>query len=149
MALKAAARSWLMHLPEGSFSSWDELREWFIANFQGTRNRALTINDLWRVKQRPGETLRKYIQHFTHVCLKIPKASDETIISAFTEGVTNVKMSEELTIHDDLCTALEMFNLADKCARAEEGHLSLLKHPDEDLEDKKAKTKEVKCKAQP
>ncbi|XP_073360365.1 uncharacterized protein [Aegilops tauschii subsp. strangulata] len=138
MALKDGARSWLQHLPEGSISSWDELREPFIANFQGTRDRALTVNDLRRLKQRPGETLRKYISCFTQVHLKILKASDEAIISAFT---TDVKMGEELAIHDDPCTALEMFNLADKCARAEESRLSLLKHPDDDPEDKKAKTK--------
>src|SRR3989337_2941035 len=114
MALKDGARSWLLHLLEGSIFSWDELRENFIANFQGTRDRALTVNDLRRVKQQPGETLRKYIQHFTNVRLKIPKASDEAIISAFTDGVRDVKMKEELAILNDLCLALEMFNLANK-----------------------------------
>ena len=44
MALKDGARSWLMHLLEGSISSRDELCERFITNFQGTRDRALTIN---------------------------------------------------------------------------------------------------------
>ena len=58
MALKDGARSWLMNLPKGSISSWDELRERFIANFQGTRDRALTMNNLRHVKQCPGETLR-------------------------------------------------------------------------------------------
>ena len=53
-------------------------------------------------------------------------------------------MSEELAIHDDLSTALEMFNLVDRCARAEEGRLSLLKHLDVDPEDKKAKAKKAK-----
>ena len=50
-------------------------------------------------------------------------------------------MKEELAIHEDLCSALEMFNLANKCARAEEGHLSLLVLPEADPEDKKAKAK--------
>ena len=72
--------------------------------------------------------------------------SDEAIILAFTDGVRDVKMKEELTIHEDLCTALEMFNMATKCARAEEGHLSLLELPTADLEDKKAKAKDVKHK---
>lgn len=62
----------------------------------------------------------------------------------FTEGVTNIKMSEELAIHDDLCSTLEMFNLTDRCTRAEEGRLTLLKHPADDPEDKKVKAKEVK-----
>ena len=55
-------------------------------------------------------------------------------------------MKEELTIHEDLCTSLELFNLATKCARAEEGHLSLLELPVADPEEKKDKAKDVKRK---
>ena len=51
---------------------------------------------------------------------------DENIISAFSDGVRDVKMKEELAIHEDLCTSLELFNLATKCARSKEGRLS---HP--------------------
>ena len=72
--------------------------------------------------------------------------SDEAIISTFTDGVCDVKLKEELAIHEDLCTALEMFNMATKCARAEEGCLSLLELPETDPEDKKAKAMDVKHK---
>ena len=33
MALKDGARSWILNLPEGSISSWEEMRSCFIANF--------------------------------------------------------------------------------------------------------------------
>ena len=33
MALKDGARSWLLNLPAGSISSWDEMRECSITNF--------------------------------------------------------------------------------------------------------------------
>ena len=36
---------------------------------------------------------------------------DEAIISAFSDGVRDVKMKEELAIHEELCTSLELFNL--------------------------------------
>ena len=55
-------------------------------------------------------------------------------------------MKEELAIHEELCTSLELFNLATKCARAEEGRLSLLELPAADPEEKKAKAKDVKRK---
>ena len=84
------------------------------------------MSDLRRIKQQPGETLQKYIQRFNNVRLKIPKVTDEAIISVFSDGVCDVKMKEELAIHKELCTALELFNMATKCARAEEGRLSLL-----------------------
>ena len=46
----------------------------------------------------------------------------------------------------ELCTSLELFNLATKCARAEEGRLSLLELPAADPEEKKSKANDVKCK---
>lgn len=55
--------------------------------------------------------------------------TDEAIISAFSDSVRDVKMKEELPIHEELCTTLELFNIMTKCARAEEGRLSLLKLP--------------------
>ena len=102
--------------------------------------------DLRRIKHQLGETLQNYIQHFNNVRLKIPKVTDEAIISAFSDGVRNVKMKEELAIHEELCTSQELFNLATKCARAEEGRLSLLELPAADTEEKKAKAKDVKRK---
>ena len=55
-------------------------------------------------------------------------------------------MKEELAIHEDPCTSLELFNLATKCARAEEGRLSLLELPAADQEEKKPKVKDLKRK---
>ena len=146
MALKDGTRSWHLNLPPGSISSWDKMRDRFVANFQGTRDRPPATGDLRRVKQQPGETLQKYIQRFSNVHLKIPKETDEAIISAFSDGVRDVKMKEELAICEELCTSQELFNLATKCARAEEGRLSFLELPAADLEEKKAKAKDVKRK---
>ena len=100
-----------MNLPPGSMSSWDEMRDRFVANFQGTHDRPPAAGDLCRVKQQPGETLQKYMHHFNNVRLKIPKVTDEAIISVFSDGVCDVKMKEELAIHEELCTSLELFNL--------------------------------------
>ena len=72
--------------------------------------------------------------------------TDKAIISAFSDGVRDVKMKEELAIHEELCTSLELFNLATKCARAKEGCLSLLELPAADPEEKKAKAKDMKRK---
>lgn len=90
--------------------------------------------------------MHKYIQRFNNVRLKIPKVSDEATVSAFTDGIRDVKMKEDLAIHEDLCTALEMFNMATKYARAEERRLSLLELPEADPKDKKTKAKDVKHK---
>ena len=104
------------------------------------------MSNLRRIKQQQGETLQKYIQRFNSVRVKIPKVTEEAIISAFFDGVRDIKMKEELAIHEELCTSLELFNLATKCARAEEGRLSLLELPAVGAEEKKAKAKDVKRK---
>src|SRR4051812_9315358 len=105
------------------------MRDRFIANFQVMRDRPPGAGDLRRFKQQPGDTLQKYIQRFNNIRLKIPKVTDEAIISAFSNGVRDVKMKEELAIHEELCMSLELFNMATKCARVEEGRLSLLELP--------------------
>ena len=92
MALKDGARSWLLNLPPGSISSWDEMHDRFVANFQGTPDRPPAVGDLRCIKQQPGDTLQKYIQRFNNVRLKIPKVTDDAIISAFFDGVCDVKM---------------------------------------------------------
>ena len=72
--------------------------------------------------------------------------TDEAIILAFSDGVRDVKMKEELAIHEELCTTLELFNITTKCARDEEGRLSLLELLAADPEEKKTKAKDVKRK---
>ncbi|KAI5012475.1 hypothetical protein ZWY2020_024741 [Hordeum vulgare] len=79
--------------------------------------------------------------------VKIPKALYEAVISAFLDGVTDLNRKEELTMSDEMSTTQEMFNLANKCTRAEEGRLSLLGPQAAELEEKKTKAKEAKCKA--
>ena len=72
--------------------------------------------------------------------------TDEAIISVFSDGIRDVKMKEELAIHEELCTSLELFNLATKCPRVEEGRLFLLELSAADPEEKKAKAKDVNHK---
>ena len=108
-ALKDSALSWLLNLPEDSIDSWEELCQQFVANFKGTYERALIYNDLRAVRQKPGETLRRYIQRFSQVRNKIPNIPDSHVIAAFREGVTNHRMLEKLGIHDTLSSVVKLF----------------------------------------
>ena len=54
---------------------------------------------------------------------KIARAADTNVISTFHEGVTNERMLEKLGIRDDLTSAVELVNMANKCAKAKEGRL--------------------------
>ena len=56
------ARAWLEHLPKGRIRNWASMKEAFVGNFQGTCARPAMHWDLERCIQKPGETLRDYIQ---------------------------------------------------------------------------------------
>jgi hypothetical protein len=141
MGLKDATRSWLMNLPEESIATWGELCEQFIANFSATYDRPCTKNDLRAVVQRSKETLRKFIQRFSQVRNKIPRITDVEIICAFSAGVTDVRMCEKLGMRDNLSSAVELFELVDKCAKAKEGRLFAHNVPDADTDAKLTKAK--------
>jgi hypothetical protein len=120
VALSRPARTWLMNLTPGSVYSWEELCAWFVANFASAYQQHGVEAHLHAVRQEPGETLRKFISHFTKVRGMIPRISDASIITAFRQGVRDEKMLEKLATHD-VEAVPTLFALADKCARAVEG----------------------------
>jgi hypothetical protein len=65
VALTEMARSWLMNLPEGTLTSWQELRRQFTANFECTYLWLGNETDLHVVQQLPGESLRSFIQRIS------------------------------------------------------------------------------------
>ena len=71
--------------------------------------------------------MRKYIQRFSRVQYNIPDVHPTAVISAFHQNVRNCKMREELAMNK-VKDMDELYVLADRCARAEEGR----KYPGED-----------------
>jgi hypothetical protein len=120
VALSGLARTWLMNLAPRSIYSWEELCARFVANFANAYQQHDVEAHLHAVRQEPGETLRKFISHFTKVRGTIPHISDASIITAFRQGVRDKKMLEKSATHD-VETVPTLFALADKCARAAEG----------------------------
>jgi hypothetical protein len=52
---------------------------------------------------------------------KIPRISNEEVISVFSTGVTDIKMREKLSVNDELTSVVRLFEISDRCAKAEEG----------------------------
>jgi hypothetical protein len=95
-----------------------------------TYERPATKNDLKAVHQYKGETLRQYIQRFSQMRNKIPRISNEEVISAFSMGVSDIKMREKLSVNDELTSVVRLFEITDCCAKAEEGRLFVHKLPE-------------------
>jgi hypothetical protein len=113
------AHSWLMNLPKGTLTSWQELCHQFMANFECAYSCLSNETDLHAVQQRPEEPLHSFIQRFSHVRNSIPHISNASSVVAFHQDVRDKKMLEKLTSHD-IQDVTEFINLADKCVRATE-----------------------------
>jgi hypothetical protein len=44
---------------------------------------------------------------------KIPRISNEEVISVFSTGVSNIKMREKLSVNDELTSVVRLFEIAD------------------------------------
>jgi hypothetical protein len=115
----------------------------FVANFMPTYERPATKNDLKVVRQYKGETLRQYIQRFSQMRNKIPRISNEEVIFVFSTGVSDIKMREKLSVNDELTSIVRLFEIANRCAKAEEGRLFVHNLPE--ALPPKPKSKDPKC----
>jgi hypothetical protein len=104
-----------MNLPHESVTSWKDLCRQFVANFMPTYERPATKNDL---------------QCFSQMRNKIPRISNEEVISAFSTGVFDIKMREKVSVNDELTSVVRLFEIADRCAKAKEGRLFMHNLPE-------------------
>nr|AAP20843.1 retrotransposon protein, putative, Ty3-gypsy sub-class [Oryza sativa Japonica Group]ABF96690.1 retrotransposon protein, putative, Ty3-gypsy subclass [Oryza sativa Japonica Group] len=95
-ALKGSARSWLMHLPPYLVSSWANLWQQFVANFQGTYKRHTIEDDLHALTQNSGESLRDYVRRFDECRNTIPEITDASVIRTFKSGFRDRYTTQEL-----------------------------------------------------
>jgi hypothetical protein len=75
---------------------------------------------------------------------KIPRISNEEVISVFSTGVTNIKMKEKLSMNDELTSVVRLSEIDDRCTKAEEGRLSM--HNLSEAPPPKCKSKDPKRK---
>jgi hypothetical protein len=61
VALTGTAQSWLINLPQGFLTSWEELCHQFTVNFESAYARPDNKVDLHVMQQRLGESLRSFI----------------------------------------------------------------------------------------
>ena len=118
LALKPNVRSWLMHLPEDSISSWADLCNEFVGGFTGGHREPEQPSDLQALLQKEGESLRKYLQRFNQVHHNVPKINPTEVIAAFHTNVGNWRMRAKMNVWLPK-TVNELYALEDKCARAD------------------------------
>nr|ABA96243.2 retrotransposon protein, putative, unclassified [Oryza sativa Japonica Group] len=118
-ALKGSARSWPMHLPPYSISSWADLWQQFVANFQGTYKRHAIEDDLHALTQNSGESLRGYVRRFNECRNTIPEITDASVIRAFKFGVRDRYTTQELATRR-ITTTRRLFEIVERCAHVDD-----------------------------
>jgi hypothetical protein len=117
--LADSARTWLEHLPTSQIHNWDDLVRTFVGNFQGTYVRPGNSWDLRSCTQKPGESLRDFIQRFSKRCTELPSVAQSKIVHAFLEGTTCRDLVRELGRSSPV-DSNELFDIATSFASGEE-----------------------------
>jgi hypothetical protein len=77
------ARTWLDHLPKNLIYFWEDLKEIFTGNVQGTYVWSGNHWDLKGRQQKQGKSLQDYIQRFSWKCHELSKICDTDVTSTF------------------------------------------------------------------
>jgi hypothetical protein len=117
--LTRVARSWVINLPVGSITSWNQLCAMFIGNFQGTYEHPSIAETLKTIRQHHDESLRDYVKYFCNVKNAIPYIEDIKIINAFRDRVSDIKTVEEIVMKRPK-------TVTDVCIEASEARARLL-----------------------
>jgi hypothetical protein len=117
----------------------------FIENFQGTYERPSTTETLKTIKQKHDESLRDYVKCFCNARNGIPYIQDIKIINIFRDGVSDVKIVEEIAMKKPKMV-VDLLAVADVCIEASEARARLLesrgKRPSRRRDDQEVNTTE-------
>jgi hypothetical protein len=93
--LDQAPLTWLESLEKYSIDKWDQLKEQFTSNFVGAMGRSIIRMDLAMVKQKQGETLRKYMRRFFDKRATVVDVTDKEVIDLFQDGLYHRRTFED------------------------------------------------------
>ena len=74
---------WFCSLPDGSISSWQQLRNSFLEKFQAHRVIPKTNADLMALRMQEDESVAQFAKRLWTVYSQIEGASDEVAIKSF------------------------------------------------------------------
>ncbi|XP_062109783.1 uncharacterized protein LOC133821608 [Humulus lupulus] len=89
---------WCMNLPNNSIFSFSQLSDIFVEQFPSSKKLEKLSDDLYRIKQRRGESLRDYVARFNTEKVYITSCNVDTAITAFRKGLmVDSDLYKELT----------------------------------------------------
>jgi hypothetical protein len=94
--LTGVARSWLGKLGKETIGSWDEFKRQFTSNFNLTYKRPASTEEVKACTQKHNKSRRSCIQQWSIIKNSTVDVSDERAIDAFTMGLRQADLVEEM-----------------------------------------------------
>ncbi|XP_074266957.1 uncharacterized protein LOC141590252 [Silene latifolia] len=118
---------WYINLPNGSIKSFADLINSFNNQFASSRELEKRSSDLYRIMQKPSETIRAFLTRFNKKNVSIPRCDVGTVVDAFRQGLPldsdfydELTMKPCLTFEDVQAKAIGYIRLEeDKSFKAE------------------------------
>ncbi|XP_074305572.1 uncharacterized protein LOC141640791 [Silene latifolia] len=85
--LTGPALQWYINLSNGSIKSFTDLINSFNHQFANSKELEKRSSDLYRIKQKPGETIRAFLTRFNKEKVSIPRCDIGTAMEAFRQGL--------------------------------------------------------------
>ncbi|XP_074291450.1 uncharacterized protein LOC141618250 [Silene latifolia] len=104
--LTGPALHWYINLRNGSIKSFADLINSFNHQFSSSRELEKRSSDLYRIKQKPDETIRAFLTRFNKEKVLIPRCDVGTTVEALRQGLPlDIDFYDELTMKP--CQTLE------------------------------------------
>jgi hypothetical protein len=97
----------------------------FIGDFLGTYEHPSTAETLKTIKQKYDESLHDYVKHFCNAENEIPHIQDIEIINTFRDGISDLKIVEEIAMKKPK-TVADFLTVTDVCIEASKAQARLL-----------------------
>ncbi|XP_070054941.1 uncharacterized protein [Nicotiana tomentosiformis] len=82
-SLTGGALTWYSQLPACSIETFEEMADKFVTAHVGAKKVEERVNDIFAIKQSPGEGLRNFLARFNRVRMTLPNVSEGMAVSTF------------------------------------------------------------------
>lgn len=80
--LTGGALTWYSQLPARSIETFEEMADKFVTAHAGAKKAEARVNDIFSIKQSPGEGLRNFLARFNRVRMTLPNVSEGMAVAA-------------------------------------------------------------------
>ena len=158
LTLTDIAYDWFQSLKPGSISSYEQLKEEFLARFATARTRKKDVSYLWTVKQGKTESLKKYLDRYIKSASKVEGLTESEAVTNLREGLQDGELLKSAvrkapkTLAEFIARAQEFVNEEEYFQSRKEFHGEIKRRsddPEEKIEVKKARTEDKAIRNNP